>query len=119
MDFGSRLNRFRKQRSLTVAEVARRIHVSESTYGDWQNGRAIKGEPYIKLAGVFEISLNDLFGLSDSGSTESTNNPDEQTNDLVDGAFVADAKGRTNHRGMDANEEVQDRRSGRLPKCGA
>jgi transcriptional regulator with XRE-family HTH domain len=73
MDFGPRLNHFRKQRSLTVAEVARRIQVSESTYRDWENGRAIKGEPYIKLAGVFEISLNDLFGLSDSGSTESTN----------------------------------------------
>jgi hypothetical protein len=30
-----------------------------------------------------------------------------------------DEKARINHRGMDANEEVQDRCSGRLPKCGA
>jgi hypothetical protein len=32
---------------------------------------------------------------------------------------VADAKARINCCGMDTNEEVQDRCSGRLPKCGA
>ncbi len=40
MDFGTRLKRFRKQRNLTVAEIARRIPVSEShrrSAGDCQN----------------------------------------------------------------------------------
>ncbi len=73
MDIGTRLKHFRKQKNLTVAEVARRIDVSESTYRDWENGRAIKGEPYVKLAAVFAVSLNELFGLPASEATEATN----------------------------------------------
>jgi len=71
MDLGTRLKRFRKQRNLTVAEIARRIPVSESTYRDWENGRAIKGEPYVRLARVFDVSLNELFGESPSEDTSS------------------------------------------------
>jgi hypothetical protein len=33
-------------------------------------------------------------------------NPDKQTNDLGNRAFVAGCEGRINHRGMNANEEV-------------
>jgi hypothetical protein len=40
-------------------------------------------------------------------------NPEQKP--TISQAFV----GRVSHRGMDANEEVQDCPSGRLPKCGA
>lgn len=56
----SRLSRFRKDKGLTLKEVAQAIGVSESTYRDWEYGRAIQGEPYMALAEVFEISLHEL-----------------------------------------------------------
>ena len=56
-------NRLKAQRNhlgLSVAEVARRVNVAPSTYRDWEYGRSIKGEPYLKLAGVFGVSLSEL-----------------------------------------------------------
>lgn len=56
--------------NLTVKECAEAIQVSPSTYRDWENGRAISGEPYLKMADLFGIGLYELL---------SENTPKKQT----------------------------------------
>ena len=45
-----------------MREAARRIGVPESTYREWEYGRKIRGEPYVKIAKAFGITLSELFG---------------------------------------------------------
>ena len=54
---------------MAVSHVARKLGVSESTYRDWENGRQIKGEPYMKIANLFGVSLSELF-LGEEGNMQ-------------------------------------------------
>lgn len=55
-----RLKRFRSTKGLSIPKAAELIKVSESTYRDWESGRAIRGEPHVRIAEVFGVSLYDL-----------------------------------------------------------
>lgn len=55
-----KLQMLRRGTRLSVKDVADQLGVAESTYRDWEYGRAIKGEPYVKLAEVFGVSLSEL-----------------------------------------------------------
>lgn len=57
---GARLRRLRVGRSLSTIEVASRLGVAPSTYREWENGRAIRGEPYEKLALILGASLQEV-----------------------------------------------------------
>lgn len=57
---GKRLKGFREAKGLSATKVAAYVGVSESTYRDWEQGRAIQGEPYAKLAEVLAVSLTEL-----------------------------------------------------------
>lgn len=57
---GARLQNLRNQQNLTATEVAQAVGVSVSTYREWENGRAIRGEPYVELAKIFQVSLLEL-----------------------------------------------------------
>ena len=48
-----------------MREAARRIGVPETTYREWEYGRAIRGEPYVKIALAFGVTLDALLGTSD------------------------------------------------------
>lgn len=50
----------RKQKGLTQKEVAEQMNIPASTYRDWEYGKQIKGEPYVKLAEILEVSLTQL-----------------------------------------------------------
>lgn len=65
MVFGERIRLLREKRGLTIAECAQAVGVSASTYRDWEYGRAITGEPYIKMAQVLRVSLSVLLGGED------------------------------------------------------
>lgn len=56
-----RLKRLRGECGLTVAEVSLRTGIPASTYKEWETGRQIRGEPYLKLASTFQVSLQELF----------------------------------------------------------
>lgn len=60
--FNKRLQKLRKERGLSVRTMAKKLKVPESTYREWEYGRAIRGEPYVKIAEVLEVSLQELFG---------------------------------------------------------
>lgn len=57
---GKRLTNFRNTKELSINQVARKLGVSPSTYRTWEYGASIKGEPYIQLAKIFEVSLSEL-----------------------------------------------------------
>lgn len=78
MEFGERLRVLREKRGLTLKGTANLVGVPISTYREWEYGRKILGEPYLKLAEVFEVSLNELFGAK-SGSYEQYKKALEQT----------------------------------------
>lgn len=68
--FSKRLRRLRKERGLTMKQVAIRLSVPVTTYREWEYGRSIQGtEPYLKLAEVFSVSVLEILG--GSKSTES------------------------------------------------
>jgi transcriptional regulator with XRE-family HTH domain len=60
--FYKRLREFREDRRLSMRDLARLINVPETTYREWEYGRAIRGEPYVKLAKALGVSLEDLLG---------------------------------------------------------
>ena len=65
MNISEQLKKFRKINGFSVVECSEKIGVSQSTYRDWENGRAISGEPYLRISQMFGISLSALFGLED------------------------------------------------------
>lgn len=58
--FGKRLQKLREKSGLSMKQVAEKIDVPVSTYRDWEYGRAIRGNPYLKLAQVLNVSLYEL-----------------------------------------------------------
>lgn len=57
---GTRLRKLRNDRGLSALEVAKALGISVSTYREWENGRAIRGEPYEKLAKILQVTLSEL-----------------------------------------------------------
>ena len=68
------LKKCREEKGLTIKECADQVGVSSSTYRDWEYGRAISGEPYVKIAHLFGITLSELFGR----------NPQKMNKELID-----------------------------------
>ncbi len=59
-NLGDRLRRLRTRRGLSVDAVSQALGVAPSTYREWENGRAIRGEPYLGLRDIFGVSLEEL-----------------------------------------------------------
>lgn len=55
-----RMKRLRLAKGLSISELSRTIGVPQTTYREWEYGRAIKGEPYLVLAKAFDVSLFEL-----------------------------------------------------------
>lgn len=67
MKIGQKLQMLRQQKQLSVKQVAVALGVAQSTYRDWEYGRAIRGEPYSQLAEIFGVSLSELLNDPISG----------------------------------------------------
>ena len=63
--FAARLKEIRLQANLSRTEVAEKLGVALSTYGNWEQGRRSPDicEIY-KLLEVFEIDANELFDIN-------------------------------------------------------
>ena len=61
-----KLKEIREYEDYSLAEIAQKIHVSKSSYADWESARAvIPLKHMVSLANVYHISLDYLFGLTD------------------------------------------------------
>lgn len=57
---GVRLKRLRTKCGLSQTMTANFLNVPPTTYRDWENGKNITGEPYLKLADLFGVSLVEI-----------------------------------------------------------
>lgn len=80
--FGSRLKNLRLKRNMTVVDFAEQIAVPGSTYAEWEAGRQIQGEPYLRIAKACQISLHELF----TGGKPQANQLAEKF-ELIEGQF--------------------------------
>jgi transcriptional regulator with XRE-family HTH domain len=69
---------------MTIKEAAQLIGVPSTTYRDWEYGRAITGQPYVKIAKAFSITLNTLFEVKEDSKIDSEERIDRLINDLRD-----------------------------------
>lgn len=61
--FGGNIKRLRKNKGLTQQEIADLVHVNRVTYTNWEKGkREPSFENLVKLADLFDVSLDCLFG---------------------------------------------------------
>ena len=44
--------------------------MATSTYREWENGRAITGQPYLKMAKALGVSVYQIFGIEDQRRNE-------------------------------------------------
>ena len=64
--FGQRLKKLRLQRGLQQKAVAASLHVSPSTYSNYENGIYLPGiEVLMLLADLFGVTLDELTGRDD------------------------------------------------------
>lgn len=55
-----RLREMRHKKGLTIQEVSTQTGIPVSTYKEWENGRQIRGEPYLLLAQTYQVSLHEI-----------------------------------------------------------
>ena len=65
----SRIRELRVKKSMSIADLARKIGVAASTLREWEQGRQIRGEPYDRIANALGISVTELlFGEAARGT---------------------------------------------------
>lgn len=65
-----RMKRLRLSAGLSLKQVAARAQIPLTTYREWEYGRAIRGEPYVRIAESLNVSLYFLLTGKKPGSTE-------------------------------------------------
>jgi transcriptional regulator with XRE-family HTH domain len=65
IELGKRLRMFRLNKGYSVEEVATKLGIAPSTYREWEKGRAITGNPYLKLSAVLEVGVYQILGVED------------------------------------------------------
>lgn len=61
--FGDNIKRLRKNKGLKQQELAEILGIKRNTYSDWENGKTEPSfENLVKLADLFDVSLDWLFG---------------------------------------------------------
>lgn len=64
---GAKLKRLRESRKLTQNEMAKLIDVKREAYSHYETGRRkLSPQAILRLANVFEISIDYLFGLTET-----------------------------------------------------
>lgn len=61
-EIGKLMKKRRVKLGLKVKRIAEELGVAESSYREWENGRQIQGEPYLKLAEILQVPLRVLLG---------------------------------------------------------
>ena len=70
-----------------MRKAAQLIGVPETTYREWEYGRQIRGEPYLKIAKAFGISVSELLGAESSNLTV-----DQRLNRILEDTAIVHAE---------------------------
>lgn len=68
-EFGKRIKSLRLEKGFTIKDVSQEIGVAVTTYREWENGRAVSGFRYLKLAQLYNITVYELLGFQHHNST--------------------------------------------------
>ncbi|ALS17785.1 helix-turn-helix domain-containing protein [Clostridium butyricum] len=72
---GDRIKELREKKNLTQSQLSKILGVSPSTIGMWeQNRRSPDNESLNKIADLFNVSIDSLFGRTDHISSNESNN---------------------------------------------
>ena len=67
MLYTERIKALRSDHDLNQTQVARAIHVAQTTYSDYEKGKVrIPGECLIQLAKFYDVDMNYITGVSDT-----------------------------------------------------
>ena len=67
MEFGENFKAIRKQCGFTQKEVAARLSIHQSNVSDWETNNARpEYENLIKLASIYDVTIEELLGLPES-----------------------------------------------------
>lgn len=88
MDFSHLLKELRTESKMTAKELSSKIGYSTNLIYDWEKGRAEPNcETLIKLAGIFDVSVDYLLGLEDDFGVKKTANTPAFTREEIDLIF--------------------------------
>lgn len=68
-EIGKLMKKQRLKLDIKVKDIAKEIGVAESSYREWENGRKIQGEPYLKIAEILQIPVAQLLGTAETQIT--------------------------------------------------
>ncbi len=63
MSVAEKMKTRRQKLNIKVRDISQKVGVAESTYRDWENGRSIQGEPYMKIANALNMNILDLLEI--------------------------------------------------------
>lgn len=64
-----RIKSLREQRSMTQAELAKRLGITRSSVNAWEMGISVPSTQYlVEVAGIFKVSTDYLLGLSNTST---------------------------------------------------
>lgn len=70
IELGHRLRLFRVNRGLSIESVATKVGVAPSTYREWENGRAVSGNPYAKISDALGVGVYQILGIHDESKNQ-------------------------------------------------
>lgn len=74
MEFSERLKSIRKQAQLTQVDIAEKLGISQPAYASWERGvKKPTQENLVKIAQIFNVSIDYLVGNSEEKSNELDN----------------------------------------------
>ena len=77
MLYTERIKALRSDHDLNQTQVARAIHVAQTTYSDYEKGKVrIPVECLIQLAKFYDVDMNYITGVSDTLRSSPTHEPD-------------------------------------------
>lgn len=107
----ARIHRMRKQKNLTLADVAKYLGVQEATAQRYESGqiKTIKPEVFYKLAQLFQCDPQYLMGWDTNGSNVNQNNKSSNNQTITNSTVVSgnNASAVILH-GLDASLELTD-----------
>lgn len=75
MDYKSRIRSLREDNDLTQTEIAKKLHIGQRTYADYELGNTrIPVESLIILAKFYDVDMNYITGVSKIKSAFPKNN---------------------------------------------
>ena len=96
IELANRLAELRKQKGLSQEELADKLQVSRQAISKWERGEASPDtDNLIELAKIYEVSLDELVGLSSSPKEEAKPEVKEGVVIDDDGVHITDDEGNT------------------------